>query len=618
MEGSSMPHISRSFISERLLPAVPIERLIGSFIKLKKAGANYVCCCPFHHEKTPSFTVSPSKNMFYCFGCKEHGDALAFLMKYRNVEFPDAVKELAEFANIPIEYDEGAKDSFSDRFSPMYELLDRCASAFSRALFEPEGEQALSYFTRIRALSRDTILKCRLGYAPSGWHFLEEKVCRSEAEARMLTELGMLVSHSDGKRFSMFRDRVMIPIFDRRGRVISFGGRTLGDGQPKYMNTKETPVYRKRNELFGLYEALKASNNRPSRLIVVEGYMDVISVRQAGIDGVVASLGTATTADQFKQMFRYTKNVICCYDGDSAGRAAAWHALETVTPVLDESVEVRFAFLPDEQKVDPDSLVRTKGPGAFLKFIDEALSYPEFLLAHCKSGHNLNDPGDRARFLSEVCSRIRSIPLKTLAEVCMQQLSKDQRISASRVEDMVGAAPVAENHNAPGEVSRQKSDPLLRTPMRRFIAFCLQYPMTVARASDQFKLQEFVRLCSLLKIPGCEQVKDLLTSIAGVNDAKGAGKGGAAVLSTAVLLARQTDPVLRGSYDRLATADLGINDADESSLEQRLRYLAKLLPEVLEKPFKDRVTLLTASEESLGKSGLSEAAAISRELEKRS
>lgn len=606
-----MPHISRSFISERLLPAVPIEKLIGSFIKLKKSGSNYVCCCPFHHEKTPSFTVTPSKNMFYCFGCKEHGDALAFLMKYRNIEFPDAVKELAEFANIPIEYDEGSSGGYEDRYAPMYELLDRCASAFTRELFSPEGREGLEYFVKKRALTRDTILKCRLGYAPPGWHFLEEQVCRSQDEVRMLEQLGMIVDHGGGRRFSMFRGRVMIPIFDRKGRVISFGGRTLGDDQPKYMNTKETPVYRKRNELFGLYEALKASNNRPKRLVVVEGYMDVISVRQAGIEGAVASLGTATTPDQFKQMFRYTKKVICCYDGDAAGRAAAWHALSTVTPVLTDDVEVRFAFLPDEQKVDPDSLVRTKGPGAFLKFLDEAQSYPDFLIAHCKASHNLSDPGDRARFLSEVSSLIRAIPLKALSEVCMQQLSQDQGISAARVEEMVGAAAGPDEGQASPRRDEQ-GDPLLTTPMRKFIAFCLQHPMVVARASDSFRLPEFIRLCTLLKIPGSEQARALVEDISRVNGAKG---GGPAVITTAVLLARQEDPRVRGYYDRLANADLGMGD--DSSMEMQLRCLSRLLPEVLEKPFYDRAQRLAASEESLNKSGLYESSVISRELGRR-
>ncbi|MGN0908058.1 MAG: DNA primase, partial [Succinivibrio sp.] len=550
------------------------------------------------------------KNMFYCFGCKEHGDALAFLMKYKNLEFPDAVRELAEFANIPIEYDEGSQGGYEDRYAPMYEILDRCASAFTRVLLSPEGKAGLDYFTKERGLTRDTILKCRLGYAPAGWHFLEEQVCRSQDEVRLLAELGMIVDHGGGRRFSMFRGRAMIPIFDRKGRVISFGGRTLGDDQPKYMNTKETPVFRKRNELFGLYEALKSSNNRPKRLVVVEGYMDVISVRQAGIDGAVASLGTATTADQFKQMFRYTKKVICCYDGDAAGRAAAWHALSTVTPVLTDDVEVRFAFLPDEQKVDPDSLVRTKGPGAFLKFLDEAQSYPEFLIGHCKAAHNLRDPGDRARFLSEASSLIRAIPLKALSEVCMQQLSQDQGISASRVEEMVGAAPAPEEAPEGSRADAARGDPLLTTPMRRFIAFCLQHPMAVARAWDAFRIPEFLRLCALLKIPGSEQARSLAEDISRVNSAKG-GAGGAA-LTAAVLLSRQEDPRVRGYYDRLANAGLGLGDG--ASMEQQLRFLARILPEVLEKPFRDRADYLASSEEALDKNGLHEAAVISREL----
>ncbi|MDY6321338.1 MAG: DNA primase [Succinivibrio sp.] len=611
-----MPRISRSFIAERLLPAVSIEKLIGSYLPLKRSGSNYMCCCPFHHEKTPSFSVTPSKNMFYCFGCHEHGDALGFLMKYKNLSFVDAVEDLAAFAGMPVEYEEGGSPDRADAYRGMYELMDRVASAFTRVLFDPRGQAGFDYFTKKRGLSRDTLISSRLGFAPEGWHFLEEEVCRSEDEKRLLSSLGMIVSRDDGKRFDMYRNRVMIPIFDRKGRVISFGGRTMGDDKPKYMNTKETPIFRKRNELFGLYECLKASRNRPERIVVVEGYMDVISVRQAGISYAVASLGTATTPEQFKLMFRYTNKVICCYDGDSAGRAAAWHALDTITPVLSDDTEVRFAFLPPED--DPDSLVRTQGPGAFIRFLDAAQSYPEFLVSHIEKQHNLNDPGDRARFFAEAAQKIRAIPLKALQEVTAEVLAERHKLTVERVHEMVGSAPAERGEPELAEAEEQSDRGILSTPMRRLISFALQYPLIVAQAYQNFRLEDFLNLCERLKVRGTSEAQRLLGSISEINETQVAGTPGGdrtARLSTAVLLAREENEKVRHYYDLLAGADLGVQCRDgKDALSRRAQYLAELLPEVLARALRERAALLSGSGGSVSESALAEAAAISRGL----
>lgn len=623
-----MPYISKSFISERLLPAVEIEKVIGSYVKLTRHGNNYTCCCPFHHEKTPSFSVTPSKNMFYCFGCHAGGNAIDFLMKFKNLGFVDAVEELAAFAGLQVEYEAGSAPSeVSDRFKSMYELMDRAAATFSRMLFDEQGREGLAYFMQKRGLSKETIIKSRLGFAPNDWHFVEEKICRNEDEVRMLTDLGLIVSNGN-KRFSMYRNRVMIPIFDRKGRVISFGGRTMGDDKPKYMNTKETPIYKKRNELFGLYEALRENNNRPQRLVVVEGYMDVISVREAGFSCAVASLGTATTQEQFKLMFRYSKKIVCCYDGDQAGRDAAWHALETITPVLEDDTEVRFAFLPKED--DPDSLVRKQGLGAFLRCLDEAKSYPEFLESHIKSLFDVTDPNARAHYFAQMVKYIRSITQKALQEVCISVFAEKSGLSSERVWNMVEEAeqnattsdfaPSFSVTNSQIKSSASK-DGILTTPMRKLIAFALQYPSVIAQIYVPFKLHEFLQLCKDLNVKGALQAQNLISSIGEVNAMKKVGERQEKTekISTAVLLARVDDPAQKSYFEKLALADLGSECADRPGcLNRRIVFLATLLPQVLVAPLLERTRQLqNIVDMSADNHALKELTLLSRNIEKR-
>mgnify|MGYP000394015646 FL=1 len=252
-----MPRIAVNFIRDRLIPAVNIEAFIGQYVTLKRQSSNnYTCCCPFHHEKTPSFVVTPSKQMFYCFGCKEHGNAIDFVMKFKNLSFVEAVEEVAQFAGLNVEYEQGSGGfEKADTYKLYYELMDRCASYFVKCLnSSPEGKD---YFIKKRELSADTIIKARLGYAPDSWDYIHN-IAKNTDEYKKLIELGMVVDKGD-RSYAMFRGRVMIPIIDGRGRVISFGGRTLGDAKPKYLNTAESPIFRKRHELFGLYETLQAN-----------------------------------------------------------------------------------------------------------------------------------------------------------------------------------------------------------------------------------------------------------------------------------------------------------------------------------------------------------------------
>ncbi len=600
-----MPKISRSFISDRLLPAVQLETLIGQYCSdLKKKGSNYMCCCPFHHEKTPSFCVTPSKQMYYCFGCHEHGNALDFIMKMRNLSFVESVEELSRFAGLEVEYESGGDNSaYTDRYRQYYELMDRCAVFFAHNLFLPQGKKGLEYFEQQRGLSRHTLMANRLGYAPEGWDVLRTEVAHNPEEYALLQELGLVVKKEDGRSFSMFRGRVMIPILDRRGRVISFGGRTLGAEEPKYLNTKETPIYHKRKELFGLYEALRDNNNRPARFVIVEGYMDVISLRQAGCTYAVASLGTATTEEQLQTLLRYSDRIICCYDGDRAGRNAAWHALETVTPLLRDNAEIRFAFLPNETKVDPDSLVREQGLPAFEAYLDESLSYPEFLVQHTAEAYDRSDPSALSQFIARALQLIEHIPLEPLQAVTLKILSKYCDIDASQLNEMlrnmVSVSRAQREFSPDTDFALQSSyvpsdQGILRTPMRKLMAFSLQQPVVVAAVYQDFRLDHMLRLCEFLHLRGVAELSEVFHTI---RDNPG--------ITPAVFIEKSRGTSREALYRTLIDARLNLRS--EQSLheheQQRWLYLriasfAQTLTEVLAQPFADRITELKQSREA--------------------
>ncbi|MGN1281890.1 MAG: DNA primase [Succinivibrio sp.] len=587
-----MAFIKKSFITERLLPNVPIEKVIGQYVTLKKSGANYMGCCPFHHEKTPSFSVTPAKQMYYCFGCKEHGNVIDFIMKYRNLGFVEAIEEIAQNAGVEIEYEEGShsKEEYSIQ-KEYYDLMDKCATLFSTELRSQSGAAGLDYFVNKRSLSEETIVKSRLGFAPADPNFLQKKLCKSSADIQKLVDLGMLVRNDYGVH-SMYRNRVMIPIFDRRGRIISFGGRTMGDDKPKYLNTKETPIYKKRNELFGLYETLKANNNRPQRIVVVEGYMDVISVRQAGCSYAVASLGTATTPEQIKEMFRYTDKVVCCYDGDSAGRKAAWHALETVTPVMQDGKEIRFAFLPAEH--DPDSLVREQGLSAFTGYLDDALSYPEFLILHNSQMFDLKDPNGLSSFIADTIKKIKAIPLEPLQSVSLKLLSKPSGISETQLYDMLKNAssePASSrvSDRILSETSKEdssSSNDKLKTPMRRLMAFIIQQPTVVLNVYHEFALENFMHLCEKLQVKGVNELRGLLRIVLENKD-----------MSPAKFIELTRDSEFERVVRVLMKAPLNTafesgSEVKELSMIDRIEYFADILAAVIVKPLKERAAML--------------------------
>ncbi|MET1077168.1 MAG: DNA primase [Pseudomonas sp.] len=357
--------IPQGFIDD-LLNRTDIVDVVSSRVQLKKTGKNFSACCPFHKEKTPSFSVSPDKQFYYCFGCGAGGNALGFVMDHDNLDFPQAVEDLAKAAGMEVPREESGGRPQKPRQSgdsPLYPLLTAAADFYRHALKHHPSRKAAVDYLKGRGLSGEIARDFGLGFAPPGWDNLHKHLGSDALQQKAMIEAGLLIENAEtGKRYDRFRDRVIFPIRDSRGRIIAFGGRVLGDDKPKYLNSPETPVFHKGQELYGLYEARK-SNRDLDEILVVEGYMDVIALAQQGLRNAVATLGTATSEEHLKRLFRVVPSVLFCFDGDQAGRKAAWRALEAALPCLQDGRRARFLFLPEGE--DPDSLVRSEGTDAF-------------------------------------------------------------------------------------------------------------------------------------------------------------------------------------------------------------------------------------------------------------
>ncbi|WP_165460482.1 DNA primase [Atlantibacter sp.] len=457
--------IPRVFIND-LLARTDIVDLIDARVKLKKQGKNYHACCPFHNEKTPSFTVNGEKQFYHCFGCGAHGNAIDFLMNYDKLEFVETVEELAAMHNLDVPYEAGSGPSQIERHQRqnLYQLLDGLNAFYQQSLTQPTAHDAREYLSR-RGLSADVISRFAIGYAPPGWDNVLKRFGGNDENRQSLIDAGMLVTNDKGRSYDRFRERVMFPIRDKRGRVIGFGGRVLGDGQPKYLNSPETDIFHKGRQLYGLYEA-QLSSPEPARLLVVEGYMDVVALAQYDINYAVASLGTSTTADHIQLLFRATNNVICCYDGDRAGRDAAWRALETALPYMNDGRQLRFMFLPDGE--DPDTLVRKEGKDAFEARMEQAQPLSTFLFNSLMPQVDLSTPDGRAQLSTLALPLITQVPGETLRIYLRQELGKKLGIlDDSALERLMPKQADATARAAPT---------LKRTTMRILIGLLLQNP----------------------------------------------------------------------------------------------------------------------------------------------
>ena len=387
-----MARIPQQFIEE-LLGRADIVELIDKRVPLKKQGREFAACCPFHNEKSPSFYVSPVKQFYHCFGCGAHGTALSFLIEYDHMEFREAVQELASIVGMEVPQEQGESQVQGISKAPLYEVLDRAATFYKERL--KDSQVAIDYL-KGRGLTGEIARDFGMGFAPAGWDNLLKAVGDSDERRRYLLETGMLIEKAGEHPFhDRFRERIMFPIRDRAGRIIGFGGRVIAKEEPKYLNSPETPLFHKGRELYGLYEACQALRNIP-RLLVVEGYMDVVALAQHGLRYAVATLGTSTTEEHLKKLFRVTPEVVFCFDGDRAGRAAAWRALENALPEAQDGRTIRFLFLPDGE--DPDSLVRKEGQEAFEERISrEAMPLSEYLISELTKQTDMKTAEGRAR-----------------------------------------------------------------------------------------------------------------------------------------------------------------------------------------------------------------------------
>ncbi|MBW6390965.1 DNA primase [Billgrantia antri] len=449
--------IPQRFIDD-LLARVDVVEVVGERVQLKKAGRNYSGLCPFHQEKTPSFTVSADKQFYHCFGCGAHGNALRFLMEYDKLRFPEAVEQLASRLGLEVPR-EGADDPRAQarerKRQEGVNLLELASSFYRERLRMPEGQSAREYLAR-RGLSEEVQRDFGIGYAPNDWEALKRHLSAREIVEAVQVEYGLLVQREDsGRTYDRFRDRVMFPIRDVRGRTIAFGGRVLGDAKPKYLNSPETPVFHKGRELYGLFEARQA-NPRLERVIIVEGYMDVVALAQYGIRYAVATLGTSTSEEHLSRLFRMVNEVVFCFDGDKAGRQAASRALETVLPQMIDGREARFLFLPEGE--DPDTLVRREGREAFEDRITCASPLSEFLFDQAARGRDLARVEERERFASQVLKAASRLPRGMLQTVLLGELARRTGVDQSRFEALLardeGVAPsLAEPNVAPAASS---------------------------------------------------------------------------------------------------------------------------------------------------------------------
>ena len=397
--------IPQQFISD-LLAQADIVSIIDSRVRLTKSGKEYKACCPFHEEKTPSFFVNPVRQFFYCFGCGKGGTVLNFLMEYSNLDYRTAIEEVAATVGLEVPTEGGWSETDGD-IPNLYELMSRAQALYETKLWKStEAEQARSYIES-RNISREIVKKFGLGYAPNQWDFLLKQYGRSKTGRRLLLKSGMVIEKENDKRYDRFRDRLMFPIIDRRDRVIGFGGRIISEGEPKYLNSPETPLFHKSNELFGLNHALPAISSS-KRVLVVEGYTDVLALSQYGIEYAVAALGVATTTYHIRELFRSTSQIVFCFDGDEAGRHAARRALEAVLPMMYDGNLVSFVFLPQGQ--DPDSLVRAEGAAGLEDRISNAIPIADYIFDTLFADVDISRIDGQAKFVTDFETIFRKLP----------------------------------------------------------------------------------------------------------------------------------------------------------------------------------------------------------------
>ncbi len=414
--------IPRDFIDD-LLVRVDIVDLIDSHTPLKKTGANYVACCPFHTEKTPSFSVNRNKQFFHCFGCGISGNAISFLMNLNNLEFVEAVEDLAAFAGIDVPRESNTHQASEKKedLNSLYQLMEQTADFYVQQLRNSDdGKKAVDYL-KARGVNSDCANEFLLGYAPDEW-----KALANSFDHNALIKAGLLISKEDGQVYDRFRNRIIFPIRDKRGRIVGFGGRVMNDSLPKYLNSPETSLFHKGNEVYGLYELLK-KNPKPPQILIVEGYMDVISLSQFGVNYAIAALGTAISQTHLNLLFRFSPEIVLCFDGDKAGQAAAWKAMEPIFLSLKDNRSCRIMMLPQNQ--DPDSLIRKEGLSSFTLRVQSAQALSDYFFETLSENLNLSEMEGRAQLIGKAKPYIDKLPEGIFRELMLSRLKKTSGIS---------------------------------------------------------------------------------------------------------------------------------------------------------------------------------------------
>ena len=508
--------IPRDFILD-LIARTSILDVISKRVKMKKKGNNYFGCCPFHDEKTASFSLNEKKQIYYCFGCGASGSVVNFLMQYERLSFPEAIEELASMQGIRVPYTDNENNQIDQSKQiesrnirrDLYTLMAKITNFYQQQLALSTSIDAHKYLEQ-RGLNTEIIARYKIGYAPNSSQLAFQTIVKTKNEAELYDKAGMSVNNDRGNRFDRFRGRIMFPIRDRQGNVIAFGGRTIINDSAKYLNSPETPIFHKGFQLYGLYEALEANRN-PKQLIIVEGYMDVVSLAQYGIDYAVAALGTATSEEHIKLLFRATDSVIFCYDGDNAGRNAAWRALNVLLPCLIDGKEISFAFLPQDE--DPDSFVRKVGKTGFEDYLKTAPNLSKFLFDELLKQVDLKTPEGKAKLSSLALPLLDQIKAKAFRLNLLQQLGRYLGLlDLSQIEQLM------QSNRQKYENKISKTVPIAQmklTTMRILIGLLLQYPNLAQLVSDinaigQVKMAGIDIFIELLEL--CQRYPNITTA----------------------------------------------------------------------------------------------------------
>lgn len=492
--------IPQDFIDDLVARADIIE-VIGRRVQLKKAGREFKACCPFHEEKTPSFTVSPSKGFYHCFGCGAHGTAVGFLMEFDHMSFVEAIESLASSMGVDVPRNES--DRPARRYDELFDLMSKIERFWQQGL--RENQTAVDYL-KDRGIDGTTAKRFGLGYAAEGWSIVLDRFGTSTESIERLLATGLIIRKDNGGHYDRFRDRITFPIRDIRGRCIGFGGRAMGDGEPKYLNSPETVLFHKGRELYGLYEARQALR-QIDRFVVVEGYMDVIALARHGIDFSVATLGTATTSDHLNRLFRLTENIDFCFDGDRAGKQAAWRALETALPDIREGRQVRFVFLPEGH--DPDSFVNEHGSGAFMEALDGGIALSDNLISELALQVDEATVDGRARLAELAKPLIAKIPPGVYRELLIESLAARVGLPANKLENMLGRSQNGEDRSKIGaRAPLGRSLPASAgkpSVVRRAITLLLNHPS----AAEKLDLEKIAGVSR----PGIDLLHDLIETV---------------------------------------------------------------------------------------------------------